>query len=730
MAAKLIAQDEAHFGQELLLQDAGEWIIGGDPATCNILLPGYAPSQKFLCRPTPKGFQIETLSGSDPIVVNDKTINTYAFLDNGDQVRLGDRLWRFSLMNEAPPAVGALVTSFNNNQKKNIEMNMDQASKRQESEPKEKEESHDEGSHDEEARNELSDWEEEESGETPLEDNTTWGEGDDEEEESLAPSKSEEESEEQSELSAEPSVELENSSEESLEPSSESKEQSKNDEEISQDPPKEEEKEFVYDDELSPGEPPSFEQMDLELTETGRWLLKVVSGPNNGAEFSLQTGNTYLIGTDPNICDVVFHDNSVSRQHARLVVNNEDVLTVEDLNSRNGTMVDAQPLTKRSVLEPNILVTLGSTSFVVIDREGQMQTIISPFLPSIVKLLQDKQAVEEKSRQEEEKGAATTISEQAQEAEKSSAAVTAAEAPREQHMGMILLTAIVIGVGAVAVTAITSLFSPGTSVVVEKHDATESIEKVMHDYPSVRYSFNKNTGKLLLVGHVLTSVDRHQLFYELESIPEIESLDDKVIVDEYVWQEANQIVARTPVWRGINVHASAPGKFVLSGYLQTHEQSERLYDYISSNFPYLDLLDKQVVIEEDVVSAVSSALRKHGFIDMKVQMQEGELTLTGGVPQARRTEFQALMADFAKIPGVRDVKNMAFNLAPEQSTIDVTDRYEVTGFSKAGDKLSVVIGKRALYEGDTLDGMRIERITPTTVLLDKDGVKYRINYSA
>jgi type III secretion system YscD/HrpQ family protein len=478
-----------------------------------------------------------------------------------------------------------------------------------------------------------------------------------------------------------------------------------------------------FNPEMPLGEIPAFQQLDLELTDTGRWLLKVVSGPNNGAEFSLQPGQTYLMGTDPNICDIVFHDNSVSRQHARLTVTAEDTLQIEDLNSRNGTMVDAQPLEKKQPLEPNILVTLGSTSFVIIDREGQMQTIISPFLPSIVKILQEKPSEAEKAPEMEkvEESQPLPAPIEVKEEEK-------AQPHKEQHVGMILLTAIVIGLGAVAVTAVTSLFSPATTVVVPKRDLTDVLKNLEKQYPSLRFSFNANTGRLLVSGHVLTGVDRHELLYQLQAIPDFQNIDDKVIVDEYVWQEANQILGRIPAWRGISVHAFTPGKFILSGELQTHEQAERLYDYISSNFPYLDMLDKQVFIEEDIVSEISNALRKHGFPDIKVQMSGGSVSLSGGVPQTRRAEFQTLMTDFGKISGVREVRNLAYSLAPDQAIKDISDKYEVTGFSQTNNKNSVIIGRRAINEGDSLDGMHVEKITPKEVLLDKDGVKYRSRY--
>jgi hypothetical protein len=41
----------------------------------------------------------------------------------------------------------------------------------------------------------------------------------------------------------------------------------------------------------------------------------------------------------------------------------------------------------------------------------------------------------------------------------------------------------------------------------------------------------------------------------------------------------------------------------------------------------------------------------------------------------------------------------------------------------------VVINGRILSLGENLDGMTITNIMPTMVLLEKDGLKFRINYN-
>jgi len=64
------------------------------------------------------------------------------------------------------------------------------------------------------------------------------------------------------------------------------------------------------------------------------------------------------------------------------------------------------------------------------------------------------------------------------------------------------------------------------------------------------------------------------------------------------------------------------------------------------------------------------------------------------------------------------------------SRIDLSGRYTVTGTSKFGDTNQfVLINGRILSVGDVLDGMNITQINPKSIILDKDGMKYKIDYN-
>jgi len=449
-------------------------------------------------------------------------------------------------------------------------------------------------------------------------------------------------------------------------------------------------------------------------------MLKVIGGPNNGAEFTMQTGHSYTIGTDPSSCDVVFHDTSISRQHARITANENNTLTIEDLKSRNGTLIDGKPCTESTPLETNMLVSIGTTSFIIFDREGDMQTIISPLLPSIVKVLQ--KDAEEKTEEQKLKSNTELTPQIAKEPE-----IKEIQKPRTRFIFIGIISSLFLLAGFGIITLFQS-----TPIQMSKpinYDA--ELAKAIEKFPSVRYSYTRSTGQLLLVGHVLTLSDKNQLLYNLQALDFLKSLDDSgLIVDEFVWRETNSILNRDARWKGISIHSPTAGTFILSGYLQTRKQAEELNDYITSNFPYLDLLERRVIVEEDILSSAEITLQNSGIKNIKAQMNNGELTLSGGLSKEQMVTFDRLLPEIRKIPGVRNIKTFINETEQEQSLINITDRYPVTGSShQGGSNITVIINGRILSRGDSLDGMTITSIRQNAIFLEKDGTKYKIDYN-
>jgi DNA-binding winged helix-turn-helix (wHTH) protein len=77
----------------------------------------------------------------------------------------------------------------------------------------------------------------------------------------------------------------------------------------------------------------------------------------NGREQPLVDGE-HLIGRDPDVA-IGLHSPSVSRRHARIVIAN-DVATIEDLGSKNGTYVRGQPVSSRIPLADGDQIRVGT----------------------------------------------------------------------------------------------------------------------------------------------------------------------------------------------------------------------------------------------------------------------------------------------------------------------------------------------------------------------------------
>lgn len=483
----------------------------------------------------------------------------------------------------------------------------------------------------------------------------------------------------------------------------------------------------IYDDE----EPidHSLSEVNFDITDTGRWLLKVIGGPNNGAEFSMQNGHSYVIGTNPNHCDIVFHDTSISRQHVKITIKDDDTIQIEDLKSRNGTLVDGNALTEPQTLIPNSIVNIGTTSFVIYDREGEMQTLISPLMPSIVKILQE----EEQKPLQEAQVPTTPSFEQAASAPDSETMPEVSEpivTPPPPSSSSFFIVASVIGLFILTGLGTTFLFYNEPVPITQQYDTEEALKNVLAPYPDIRHSFNSGTGRLILVGHVLTSSQRHQLLYALQSLNFIKTVDDSgVIIDEGVWSEINQIISKNPSWRGVSVSASAPGKFVISGSLPSRAQAEQVLEYISTHFSYLSNIENRIVVEQDVVEAFNVALLNNGFRNIKVEINEGNISLSGTIPNGTLEQFNKVVEQLKGSTHVRNIRSFVTEGAPEATLVNITDRYNVSGVSTIGSKTSVIINGRILTVGDILDGMTIREITPSYIMLERDNVTYRIDYS-
>lgn len=92
------------------------------------------------------------------------------------------------------------------------------------------------------------------------------------------------------------------------------------------------------------------------------WQLTVRTGPDAGASAMLAAGATVLIGRDPT-AQLVLTDSRVSNQHASVTLDG-GVVTVRDLGSANGTLLNGTPVRGRVPVPPKAEIQVGESVLV------------------------------------------------------------------------------------------------------------------------------------------------------------------------------------------------------------------------------------------------------------------------------------------------------------------------------------------------------------------------------
>lgn len=77
---------------------------------------------------------------------------------------------------------------------------------------------------------------------------------------------------------------------------------------------------------------------------------------------TLEKEKSYVIGRNPD-CQIRLNDKNVSRDHARIVVDKYGNITITDLGSSNGTFVNGNRISGKTIIYKGDLVRLGNTTF-------------------------------------------------------------------------------------------------------------------------------------------------------------------------------------------------------------------------------------------------------------------------------------------------------------------------------------------------------------------------------
>lgn len=455
-----------------------------------------------------------------------------------------------------------------------------------------------------------------------------------------------------------------------------------------------------------------------------RWLLKILAGPNSGAQMNLEEGTTYTIGSDSSACDIVLTDLSVSKQHLKISLGEEGNLSLEDLKSRNGVLVNGEKISSLSAQTASALVTLGSTTLMLVDRKAQRKALISPPIPIKESLVaQNAPSQASKSDASDESKATDKASLATLQVQKTAFKLAGRWSRMLVVSACALLTSGIIGFAALSRVKPLLHQSPGWE--------RQALSDLLESYPFT-FNFDPQEGKVVLQGHVSTSATRQEVIAKIRSLAFVDSIDSgDLVIDDSLCREFNQILKKD--WPDITLTSSLPGKFTLEGEFQKQEQMDKLKSYLALNFPYPDSVQSDVLVIDTLTEQINLKLQQIAPGELICQFQDRNLVIAGSLPANQETVLENYIAELQKIPGIGQVRNATISRSlgeDDASAIDITSRYNVTGStSRSSVNVAVVVNGRILQRGDLLDQMTITSIRSDSIILLRNGIRYRIRYS-
>jgi len=106
------------------------------------------------------------------------------------------------------------------------------------------------------------------------------------------------------------------------------------------------------------------------------YILTAVLGSYQGKQYSLKANHETVIGRGDD-ADIIFDDHTVSRRHAKIFVQGEDVI-VEDMGSTNGIFVDGRKITRSKVKLGDLIVIGSNMVNIGVQPSGPTMRVAAP----------------------------------------------------------------------------------------------------------------------------------------------------------------------------------------------------------------------------------------------------------------------------------------------------------------------------------------------------------------
>ena len=461
-------------------------------------------------------------------------------------------------------------------------------------------------------------------------------------------------------------------------------------------------------------------------------ILKILTGPQEGAELELDAGIALRMGTDDS-CDIVLVDAMAPAQALELVMEGDGVFVTASAE-RVFAGDAALPVGEKTSLPDYTILTIGSTRCAVGDADQAWPPL--RWIPLDVLLAEKPQPEQEAEKTEGENAANPEQAEDTplsrEQLEKIDELQSKQRAKRSRGLAILSwLILILICAAGMWFTGryVWNLAKPRETQSIVENTRRTRVEKLRERAEALGLTLEEDEdGNLSRIsGNVAKTSQR-------TSIEQIVKYDCPNVVCEMTDDETLARSVKELVWgltEGRLKLVSLKDRVAkLIGMTASEEEWKTIVDNIRHDIPRLAAVENDVVFADVMAAKLREALAKTGFQDVRVEILPGELQFVGYAPKESSQTFVKLVEEAvkyfpenAKLSNLVKWKDPEMTAEGEKPTEPKARKLPITGIVVHPNPCDILADGKRLGTGGQVAGYTIDEISLTEVSLSRNEEK-------
>ena len=459
-------------------------------------------------------------------------------------------------------------------------------------------------------------------------------------------------------------------------------------------------------------------------------ILKILTGPQEGAELELDAGIALRIGTDDSN-DIVLVDAMAPAQALELVMEGDDV-SVMAAAERLFAGDAALPVGEKTALPDYTILTIGSTRCTVGDADKPWPPL--RWIPLDVLLAEKTQPKEDEKTEEPKQPEQEEAPLSREQVEKLDELQSQKRAKRGRGFAMISwLLLILICAAGMWFTGrhVWNLAAPKNAETVEISENAHKtrLEKLREKAEALNLTLEEDEdGNLTRIsGNVPKTSQR-------TSIEQIVKYDCPNVVCEMTDDETLARSVKELVWGltegRLKLVELKDRTAKLMGMTNSEEEWNTIVDNIRHDVPRLAKVESDVVYADVMAAKLREALSKTGFHDVRIEILPGELQFVGFAPKESSQTFVKLVEEAvkyfpenARLSNLVKWKESSMVVDGEDPVAPKVRQLPITGIVVHPYPCVILADGQRLGKGSMVGGYTIDDISLTEVSLSKEDEK-------